>query len=106
MPRGFVWCVYTDDLGNLHRLRVNADYVLEASRGWVAADPTVTEPLPRGWLPRRAIGLDAEGRLRHAIVANTVSDLWTGVAMTFELEGSDQLFHTCTVVGWQGERRN
>jgi hypothetical protein len=105
MPRGFVWGVYVDDGGGVWRLAVNADYLDQPQRGWVVADPDVTAPLPRSWLPRKVIGVTDDGRRRAAIVASLAADLWTGTSSSFEIEGSDQVFYPCSVIGSRGERR-
>ena len=105
MPRGYVWGVYIDDNANLWRLRVNADYFEETARGWVAADPSAIVPLLRLWKPRCVLGVDEEGRQRRAIVAWLGADLWTGSESVFQIEGTDQTFHPCTVISFQSERR-
>jgi hypothetical protein len=105
MPRGFVWGAYIDDAGQTWRLRVNADYALEAARGWTEVQPPDVAPLPRGWLPRKVVGVDELGARRSAIVARLDAALWTGGTASFLLEGSDQSFHVCTVTGSLEERR-
>jgi hypothetical protein len=106
VPRGFVWALYFDDLAAQWRLQVDADSVLELERGWVPADTATTFPLPRGWLPRKVSGPDETGRLRQAVVASVLADLWTGAATQFTVEGSDGQPHTCTVTRLLGERRD
>ena len=106
MPRGFVWSVYIDDNLELWRLRVNADYVDEDSRGWVPADPSAVDPLPRTWVPRKVVGVDSTGRTRSAIVASTEAALWTGAVTTFSLEASDGLFYPVSVTARLEEVRH
>jgi hypothetical protein len=102
---GYVWCVYQDDNAFIWRLRVNEDYVIQPERGWVLADVDATFPLPRLWLPRKVVGVDEEGRRRHATVATLEADLWTGAVASFLIEGSDQAFRPCQVIASLDEVR-
>lgn len=104
MPRGFVWCVYETDDGRLFGLRVDADLVLQGDRGWLTTGAELTNPLPRGWLPRRVRGIDTDGNVRYARAGRVDAPIWNGTATTFVVQGSDQLPKTVTIVGRQGER--
>lgn len=105
MARGFVFAIYQDDDGLLWRLRVDADHAAELSRGWLTEGAEELPPLPRGWLPRRVVGLDTSGREQAARVATVDADLWTGTAISFELMLSDGSTDTALVVARQGELR-
>lgn len=73
-------------------------------RGWVTPAAPGTYVYPRGWTPRRVIGLDDRGKVQEAMVASTTADLWTGAATTFTINGTDELPHTCTVIQRRAER--
>lgn len=75
-----------------------------SERGWVGVAASGTYVYPRGWTPRRVIGLDDRGKLQQAVVATTAADLWTGVAITFTVNGTDELPHTCNVIARRAER--
>lgn len=105
MARGFVWGAYLDDDGTVWRLLVDGDYIAEEARGWVTANPEAVAPLPRQWLPRRAVGHDAEGRRRSAVVATLSAPLWTGATTTFFIEGNDNVVYPVTVTELLSERR-
>jgi hypothetical protein len=105
MPRGFTWAIYVDDLGASWARAVNSDYVLQDTRGWDIAGATELTPLPRGWLPRKAQGIDPSGGLRSAVVARLDADLWTGAATTFDIRGNDGVPVTCTVIRTLEESR-
>lgn len=105
MPRGFTTSIYVDDDGNAWSLRVDADEQLESSRGFDAAGDLPLSPLPRGWLPRRVVGLDSSGSAQHARVGRVDADLWTGVATNFVLMLSDGTADTAVVVALQRELR-
>lgn len=105
MPRGFVSAIYVDDSGGTWRLRVDADEAQELSRGWETDGAELLAPMPRGWLPRRVVGVDSSGHAQAARVARTDADLWTGVATTFVLMLSDGTTDTATVVARQAEMR-
>lgn len=103
--RGRVWATYVDDAGSLWAVQVDADSAADAARDWDVTAAAELEPLPRGWRPRRVIGVDAEGFEHSCRVGTVFADLWTGVATTFDVEGSDGLIHTCTRLGTRQERR-
>lgn len=104
MTRGYTWGYYHSDDGNTYALRVDADYAAMPERGWVSPAAPGTYVYPRGWTPRRVIGLDDVGRVQEAVVASTSSDLWTGVALTFTINATDELPHTCNVIARKSER--
>jgi hypothetical protein len=104
MTRGRVWGYYHSDTGNIFALEVDGDYFGMTERGWTVPAAPGTIPFPRGWTPRKAYGLDERGAIQFAIVASVSADLWTGVATTFTINGSDELPHTCTVFKRKAER--
>jgi len=104
MPRGFVWGRYVDNFGNTWALRVDADYATMDERGWDTTNITGLFPLPRGWLPRRVVGVDETGRLQSAISATTDSLLWSGLSSSFAIEANDGSLVICTVTGFEAER--
>ena len=104
MTRGYTWGYYGSDDGHTYAIRVDADYAVMPERGWVAPAANGTFVYPRGWTPRRAIGIDDRGRLQEAVVATTSADLWTGAAVTFTINGTDELPHTCAVIKLKAER--
>jgi hypothetical protein len=99
-----VWGEYQSDDGHTYALHVDADYAAMPERGWVSPAPHGTYVYPRGWTPRRVLGLDDRGKLQEAVVATTTADLWTGVVTTFTINGSDELPHTVNVVAKRAER--
>lgn len=105
MPRGFIAAEYVDDDSTVWRLRVDADEAQELSRGWAPITDASIPPLPRGWLPRRVVGIDSSGRQQTARVGTVFADLWTGAATTFVLMLSDGTTDTATVVARQAELR-
>src|SRR5438067_11417233 len=104
MARGFVWAYYQSDDGRTYALSVDADYATMAERGWVSPAAPGTYVYPRGWTPRRVIGLGDRGKVREAVVAITTADPWTGAATTFTSNGSAELPHTVTVTDKRAER--
>lgn len=105
MPtRGFVWAYYQSDSGSTFALQVDADYALMPERGWTSPAAPGTPVYPRGWTPRKVIGLDEDGHPRFAFVGSTSADLWTGVADTFTINGTDETVHTCSVFRRRAER--
>lgn len=103
MLRGFVWGEYQTNDGTAFALQVDANYLAMPERGWVAAT-TGEFPLPRGWIPRRVFGIDDLGRVQFAIAATLAADIWTGVASTFTILGTDDAPHTCTIFKRVDER--
>lgn len=104
MPRGFARCLYVTDLDKTFWLWVDRDSVLDPNRGWVETSGEGLDPLPRGWLPRRVIGMDALGNTQRARVGTVSAALWVGVARTWQFEASDRTLQTATVIGRQAER--
>lgn len=105
MPvRGFKWAVYDSDDGNQYALRVDADYFGMPERGWTLEAPAGMPPYPRGWFPRKAVGLDSDGHPRKAIVASVSAPLWTRSATTFTVNASDETPHVVTVTRFYAER--
>jgi len=102
--RGYVWAYYESDDGNTYAFHVDADYAAQPERGWVAPAAHGTFVYPRGWTPRKVVGLDSDGHPREALVATTSADLWTGVATSFVINGSDELPHTINVTRRLAER--
>jgi len=105
MPRGFTWCVYTDDAGAQWAIAVLSDYVLQPVRGWSTTGADELLPFPRGWRPRRVEGVDETGAQHLAVVASITADLWTGLSTLFDIRSNDGGVHTCSVTGSFEERR-
>jgi hypothetical protein len=105
MARGMVYKSYTCDDGTVFQTLVDADEAAIASRGWGAA-VVGGDLLPRGFKERRAHGVSATtGRRGSCRVGDVASDLWTGVATTFIVEGNDNANDTMTVTSLSGEKR-
>jgi hypothetical protein len=104
MTRGRVWAYYESDDGNVYALQVDADYADELARGWAWPAAAGTPPYPRGWRARFVAGVDENGAIRHATVASVDADLWTGLATTFVIAGTDGADHICTVFETVQER--
>jgi hypothetical protein len=106
MPRGKVYAIYTDDLGNDYARLVDADHVADTERGWVTTGVAGLPLLPIRFKPRRAYGVSATTGYRgSAVVATNTATLWTGAATTFTVEGSDGADDTMTVTALVGEKR-
>lgn len=104
MPRGLPWAVYETDDGRLFSVRVDADAVAAGDRGWLTSEVVLTNPLPRGWLPRIVRGIDGTGHIRHTRVGRVDAVLWTGAKPTFEYEANDGSVQVATVIGRRRER--
>lgn len=104
MPRGYTRAVYETDDGRLFSLRVDADSVAAGDRGWLTASVDTTNPLPRGWLPRVVVGVDANGHIRHTRIGRVDAPLWTGASTSWFYEASDRSFQVATVIGRYQER--
>jgi hypothetical protein len=102
---GFIWGRYVSDDGNTYALRVDADYHAMVERGWDVPADSATIVYPRGWRPRYALGLDAAGHPRRAVVASVVASLWVGSVTTFTIRASDGSLVPCSVVELRQERR-
>jgi hypothetical protein len=105
MPRGFTWAQYTDDLGAVWALQVDTEYFHMLERGWPDLDPTGLQGVPRGWRPRKALGIEASGREHKAIAASLDAPIWTGVATEFTILSNDGEPILCTIIGLLQERR-
>lgn len=105
MARGFSWGVYFDDEGGEWSLQVDSDYLADADRGWIPVDLPAPSPFPRGWRPRRVIGLDELGATIYAISPTTSSAIWTLGVASFTFEANDGTTHSATIIGRESERR-
>jgi hypothetical protein len=103
--RGFEWAVYVDDGENAWALRVDRTAVTDPGRGWTVEGVEGLVPLPRLWKPRRVVGIDESGREQLAIVSDVAADLWTGAAITFEVEATDGTVAIATVIRREQEIR-
>lgn len=106
MIRGYSWAKYTADDGSQWALLVDADYISQPERGWGEGDAEGLYPVPRGWLPRKVMGIDSSGRIQTAIVASVDAPLWTGAVSTFSVESTDGTTATCVVTKRLQERSN
>lgn len=104
VSRGYVWGDYVSDDGNTYAWRVDADYAAFPERGWASPSVPGTLVYPRFWAPRRVSGHDSTGRRQVAIVARVDADLWTGVATTFTINGTDGVPYVCHVDFRQSEK--
>lgn len=105
MPRGFVVCAYTTDRGDQYALMVDADSAADPNRGWEVIPAGSLPYAPRGLLPRQVEGRDELGHTRVTRVGTATCDLWTFVATTWSLEGSDGLPHTVVATNRRQERQ-
>jgi hypothetical protein len=103
MPRGFVRAVYVSDDGTEFALLVDADHAGDPGRGWTQPAGELLAYAPRGFLPRRVVGVDETGRQQTALIGNIEAPLWTGVQTTFSVEASDQTTIEAIVVLRQQE---
>jgi hypothetical protein len=101
-----VWGTYFDDLNRPWALRVDDDYFRQPARGWFTQASSDSFPFPRGWFPRRVIGVDTNGNFRTAVAPSTSSPIWTGGSLFFSIEASDQSLVSCQVVGRLQELRS
>lgn len=105
MPRGFVWATYTADNGATFQTMVDADQVLDPTRGWGAAI-ALSDLLPRGFRERRVYGVSpSTGRRGSTRVGSLTASLWTGGSSTFFIEGNDGSPDTLAVTSRSGELR-
>jgi hypothetical protein len=95
---------YISDGGTHYRFQVDSDRFLVAAFSWTA--PASTEnALPRGCKPRHVTGLSGTSGFRGtAVVPDVTSDVWTGVATTFDVEADDGTVDTMTIIHRLGER--
>jgi hypothetical protein len=84
---------------------VDADSLADSNRGWEEIGPGVLPFAPRGFLPRLVVGVDETGRTRQTRVGTVTCDLWTFVATTWSLEGSDGLLHTVSATTRKAEKQ-
>lgn len=96
--------MYVTDVGKRFWLWVDRDSQADANRGWVPMLSEDLDPLPRGWLPRRVVGVDGLGATQRARVASVTAPLWTGVVRTWSFEATDRTLQIATVIGRQAER--
>lgn len=88
---------YHTDGGTEYKTEVDRDRFAVASFSW-AAPSGVLPQMPRGFKPRRVVGISGtSGRRGTAIVPVTTADIWTGVATTFDVEADDATIDTMTV---------
>jgi hypothetical protein len=104
-PRGFVRCIYVTDEGVEYQLQVDAESAEDAARGWVTLGVERRPYLPRGFLPRRVVGVDESGRQQSARVATVDAALWTGTVLEWTFEASDGSLETARVTNYQQERQ-
>jgi hypothetical protein len=100
MPRGRQWAVYVrDDQVTVHSKLVDSDAFLDVNRGWSDFGVENCPGMPIGARARAVHGVSStSGRSGTALVATTTADLWTGIATTFDVEGTDGALDTMTVV--------
>lgn len=103
--RGFVRAIYQGDAGVQFQLLVDADSAADPNRGWVVLGEEVLPYLPRGFLPRRVVGIDETGRQVSTRVATVSAALWDGSVVQWTFEGSDLALHTATLTNRQQERQ-
>lgn len=104
MPRGFEVRNYVDNHGLPWSLLVDADFADDTSRGWVIPVGNPPPRLPREFLPRVVVGVDATGRVLRTRIARVDAPLWTGAQLTFQFRDSEGELRTATIIGYQGER--
>ena len=104
MPRGRQRGAYITDGGTSYEMQVDSDRFAVAAFGWTAATAAMNA-LPRGAKPRHVTGVSAStGFSGTAVVPDVTSDIWTGVATTFQVEATDQSLDTMTIIHRIGER--
>jgi hypothetical protein len=103
--RGFVRAIYVTDDGVEYQLLVDADSAEDGARGWVVLNAGTRPYAPRGFLPRRVVGIDETGRQQSTRVGTTSCALWVGTATDFTVEASDGTIAVATVTNRQGERQ-
>jgi hypothetical protein len=91
------------DGGTSYKMEVDRDRFAVAAFGW-SAPVGVLNQLPRGAKPRHVVGISgSSGRRGTAVVPDVTSDVWTGVATTFDVEADDATIDTMTITGRFGE---
>lgn len=103
--RGYAVASYVDDDGFIWRLHVRPDYAADTARGWATGLEAGLKPFPREWKPRIVVGIDDTGRVCQTRVGDLGAPLWTGVAPTFWIRGTDGVPVYATVIEKRGEKR-
>jgi len=103
--RGFVRAIYVTDDGVEFQLLVDADSAEDPARGWVVLGSETRPYAPRGFLPRRVVGVDETGRQQSTRVGTVTCALWSGTVTEWTFEASDGTFPTATVTNLQGEKQ-
>jgi len=97
--------LYVSDIlgpGSSFTRRVDDHFFTQPVLGWFA--PTGGElPLPRGLNPRKAVGVEADGRRHEVVVARTDADLWTRSSLQWTILDDTGLLQTVTATGYVGE---
>jgi hypothetical protein len=96
--------VYIADSSATYATQVDSDRFLVAAFGWTTpAGPLPA--MPRGFKPRHVVGISGTTGFRGtAVVPDLTSDVWTGVATTFDVEADDATIDTMTITQRFGER--
>jgi len=105
--------VYTSNAGHNYVTGLNSEVFAQQNAGGTApkvggADYTGTprlDELPRNMRPRQVQVADAGGYTRYVVCLTQTAPLWTGAETTVDIEDSDGVSHTCTVVGDLGEKQ-
>lgn len=99
MARGFIYALYTSDVGIQYLKQVDADQAGDPGRGWAAWDGNTAQALwPARAKPRMVFGVSpTTGRRGSTIVASNVALLWTGAQTTFVIETNDPAAPTDTL---------
>lgn len=84
---------------------VDADSIGDPNRGWEEIGPNVLSFAPRGFLPRKMVGVDETGRTRTTRVGRLDCNLWTFAVREWQLEGSDGARHTVSALSRMAERQ-
>jgi hypothetical protein len=103
MARGKQYGTYSLDNGTLFAMEVDDNRFADAAFGWTT--PTAgTTLIPRGVKVRKVHGVSVTtGRSGSAVVPGTLSDVWTGVASTFDGYGNDGSLDTYSITSRVGE---
>jgi len=104
-PRGFVRCLYVADDGTEYQLLVDAEAAADPARGWIELVESARPYAPRGFLPRRVVGIDDTGRQQSTRIGNVTADLWSGAVVSWTFEASDGSLQTAIVTNYQQERQ-
>ena len=97
--------LYVSDIlgpGTAFTRRVDDHLFSQSVLGWFA--PAGGElPLPRGLIPRRAVGVEADGRRHTVVVARVDADLWTRASLQWYVLDDTGTLQTVTATGYVGE---